>query len=50
MSSFIWRSLNGEALPLDNAGNMSRDFIFVKDMARGLVACALKGGPGEADN
>lgn len=48
--SFIWRSLNGEALPLDNAGNMSRDFIFVKDMARGLVACALKGVPGEAYN
>jgi UDP-glucose 4-epimerase len=48
--TFIWRSLNGEALPLDNGGNASRDFIFVEDMARGLMACALKGGPGEIYN
>lgn len=48
--SFIWRSLNGEALPLDNGGNASRDFIFVEDMARGLMACALRGGPGEVYN
>ncbi|MDG1266356.1 MAG: NAD-dependent epimerase/dehydratase family protein, partial [Ilumatobacter sp.] len=41
--TFIWRSLNGEALPLDNGGNATRDFIFVEDMARGLMACALKG-------
>lgn len=41
--SFVWRSLNGESLPLDNGGNASRDFIFVEDMARGLMACALKG-------
>ena len=48
--TFIWKSLQGEALPLDNGGNASRDFIFVKDMARGLVACAQKGEPGEAYN
>lgn len=48
--TFIWKSLNGEALPLDNGGNASRDFIFVEDMARGLVACAEKGQPGEAYN
>lgn len=48
--TFIWRSLNGEALPLDNGGNASRDFIFVEDMARGLMACALKGHPGEIYN
>jgi UDP-glucose 4-epimerase len=35
--TFIWRSLNGDALPLDN-------------MARGLIACALKGEPGEIYN
>lgn len=44
--TFIWRSLNGAALPLDNGGNASRDFIFVEDMARGLMACALKGAAG----
>jgi UDP-glucose 4-epimerase len=48
--TFIWRSLNGEALPLDNGGNASRDFIYVEDMARGLMACALKGQPGEIYN
>jgi UDP-glucose 4-epimerase len=48
--TFIWRSLNGEALPLDNGGNASRDFIFVEDMARGLMACALKGVAGGVYN
>jgi UDP-glucose 4-epimerase len=48
--TFIWRSLNGDALPLDNGGNATRDFIFVEDMARGLVACAKLGNPGEAYN
>jgi len=48
--SFIWKSLHGEALPLDNGGNTSRDFIFVEDMARGLMACALKGTAGGVYN
>lgn len=48
--TFIWRSLNGEALPLDNGGNASRDFIFVEDMARGLMASALKGEEGGVYN
>ena len=48
--TFVWRSLSGEALPLDNGGNASRDFIFVQDMARGLMACALRGNPGEVYN
>jgi UDP-glucose 4-epimerase len=48
--TFVWRSLNAEALPLDNGGNASRDFIFVEDMARGLMACALKGAVGEVYN
>lgn len=48
--TFIWRALNGERLPLDNGGNASRDFIFVEDMARGLMACALRGAIGEVYN
>jgi nucleoside-diphosphate-sugar epimerase len=48
--TFIFRSLHSEALPLDNGGDASRDFIFVEDMARGLAACALKGEPGEVYN
>ena len=39
-----------EALPLDNGGNASRDFIFVDDIVRGLIACAEKGQPGEVYN
>lgn len=48
--TFIWRALKGDALPLDNGGNASRDFIFVEDMARGLMACALRGAAGEVYN
>lgn len=47
---FIFRSLMGEALPLDNGGQTSRDFISVEDMARGLMAAALGGEPGEIYN
>jgi nucleoside-diphosphate-sugar epimerase len=48
--TFIFRALHGEALPLDNAGVASRDFIFVDDVVRGLVACAERGEPGEVYN
>jgi nucleoside-diphosphate-sugar epimerase len=48
--TFIWKSLNGESLPLDNGGEVSRDFIFVEDICRGLIACAIGGKPGEAYN
>ena len=48
--TFIWHSLNGKALPLDNGGNASRDFIYVEDMARGLMACALQGEVGGVYN
>ena len=48
--TFVWKSLLQEALPLENGGNASRDFIFVEDMARGLIACALHGEPSETYN
>lgn len=48
--TFIFKSIQGEALPLENNGNASRDFIYVDDMARGLIACAEKGEPGEVYN
>jgi nucleoside-diphosphate-sugar epimerase len=48
--TFVWKSLHGEALGLDNGGLVSRDFIFVEDICRGLIACALNGVPGEAYN
>jgi UDP-glucose 4-epimerase len=48
--TFIWKALHGEALPVENGGIASRDFIFVEDIARGLIACALKGEPGVTYN
>jgi UDP-glucose 4-epimerase len=48
--TFIWKAMHGEALPLDNAGQTGRDFIYVDDICRGLIACALAGKPGEAYN
>jgi UDP-glucose 4-epimerase len=48
--TFIWKALHGEALPVENGGIASRDFIFVEDMARGLIACARNGEVGEIYN
>ena len=48
--TFIWRSLHGENLYLDNKGESTRDFVYVKDMAKGLMLCALKGKEGEVYN
>lgn len=48
--AFIYRSLKGEALPIEGDGSSSRDFIYVGDMARGLSACALNGVPGDVYN
>jgi UDP-glucose 4-epimerase len=48
--TFIWKALHDEPLPLENEGIATRDFIFVEDVARGLIACALRGRPGDAYN
>jgi UDP-glucose 4-epimerase len=48
--NFIYKSLKGEKLPLFNGGDASRDFIFVDDICRGLIACALKGTAGDVYN
>lgn len=48
--TFIWKALRHEALPVENGGIATRDFIYVEDIARGLIACALKGEPGEVYN
>ena len=48
--TFIWKALHGEALPVENGGLASRDFIFVEDIISGLMACALNGMPGEIYN
>jgi nucleoside-diphosphate-sugar epimerase len=48
--TFVYRSLKGRPLELDNGGIASRDFIFVGDIVRGLVACARRGGSGDVYN
>lgn len=48
--TFIFKSLQGEELPLHNGGNASRDFIFVEDICRGLMLAALNGKAGEVYN
>ncbi len=48
--TFIWKAMNKEALPLENEGESSRDFIFIDDIAEGLISCALSGVSGEAYN
>jgi UDP-glucose 4-epimerase len=48
--TFVWKALHKEALPLDNGGNASRDFVFVGDLVEGLRLAALNGAPGEVYN
>jgi UDP-glucose 4-epimerase len=48
--TFIWKALQGEALPVDNGGIATRDFIYGDDIVEGLVACASRGQPGEVYN
>ena len=48
--TFVYRALRGLPLQLDNGGVASRDFVYVEDVARGLMACAEHGTPGDVYN
>jgi UDP-glucose 4-epimerase len=48
--TFIYKALKREALPVQGGEIASRDFIFVDDIVRGLMLCALKGAPGDVYN
>lgn len=48
--TFIFKALKHEALPLESSGRATRDFVFVDDIARGLIACALRGASGDVYN
>src|SRR5205823_7106268 len=48
--TFIFKALRGECLPLEGGGEATRDFVFVEDIARGLVLAALGGEPGDVYN
>jgi UDP-glucose 4-epimerase len=48
--TFIYKALQGQPLPLENAGETSRDFIFVEDIVKGLLHCAALGKAGDLYN
>src|SRR5262249_55387485 len=48
--SFVYRALRQMPLGVDNQGLGSRDFIYVEDIARGLLLCATGGKPGGVYN
>ena len=48
--TFVYRAIRGLPLELDNGGLASRDFIYVDDIVEGLIACALRGAPGDVYN
>ena len=48
--TFVYRAIRGLPLELDNGGMASRDFIYVDDIVEGLMACALRGEPGDVYN
>jgi UDP-glucose 4-epimerase len=48
--TFIYKAMNQEALPVENGGIATRDFIYVDDIVSGLLACATRGEPGGVYN
>jgi nucleoside-diphosphate-sugar epimerase len=48
--TFIYKALKQEALPVENGGIASRDFIYVEDIVRGLLSCAMHGAAGDVYN
>ena len=50
MPTFIYRALKRMPLTVENGGVATRDFIYVEDIARGLMLCAVGGAPGDVYN
>jgi UDP-glucose 4-epimerase len=48
--TFIYKALKKMALPLENNGVATRDFIYVEDICRGLIHAAVFGKAGEVYN
>ena len=48
--TFVYKSLMQQELPLENGGQATRDFIYVDDIVRGLMHCALWGSVGDVYN
>src|SRR4051812_44620494 len=48
--TFVYKALTSQPLQLEGGGLDSRDFIFVGDIVRGLLACATRGSAGDVYN
>jgi UDP-glucose 4-epimerase len=48
--TFVYRAIRGLPLVLENAGESSRDFVYVDDIVHGLLLCAARGVAGEVYN
>lgn len=48
--TFVWNALTGLPLLVDGRGETSRDFIYVGDIVKGLIACAVRGSEGQSYN
>jgi UDP-glucose 4-epimerase len=48
--TFVYRALKRMPLTVDNGGVATRDFIYVDDIIRGLVLCAVAGKAGDVYN
>ncbi|MGQ0811534.1 MAG: NAD-dependent epimerase/dehydratase family protein [Nitrospiraceae bacterium] len=48
--SFTYRAIKQMPLRVEHQGRASRDFIYVEDIARGLMRCAMVGQPGDVYN
>jgi len=48
--TFIYNAIKHRPLPVENGGIATRDFIYVDDIVRGLMLCAVKGGEGQVYN
>ncbi|MEM4397849.1 MAG: NAD-dependent epimerase/dehydratase family protein, partial [Candidatus Woesearchaeota archaeon] len=45
-----YKALKNMPIPLENEGIATRDFIYVEDICRGLILCAIKGKEGDVYN
>jgi nucleoside-diphosphate-sugar epimerase len=48
--TFIWKAINNEDLTLYGAGESSRDFVYVDDLSKGVIAASNRGVKGEVYN
>jgi nucleoside-diphosphate-sugar epimerase len=48
--TFVYKAIKHMALPVENGGVASRDFIYGEDVANGLMCCAINGTAGQTYN